>query len=123
MKSEELMWGIAITFCDAEKNGFVTLGSAGWYDREEWSRQWAAVPGAPLGADDPAMLMADKIDDSGDLVDDRFITAETAERLLGKPLAELVAEGRANTAFTFGQVLDQQPELATRFASARLANG
>lgn len=122
MQSEKPMWAIAITLCDAEKNGFVTLGGAGWHDRDEWNRQWAAIPESPLGADDPAMLTADKIDDADDRVDERFITAETAERLLGRPLVELVAEGRANTAFTLDQLLERQPELSTQFASARQAH-
>lgn len=122
MKSEEPMWTVAITFCDVEQNGFVTLGGAGWQDRDEWSRQWAAIPASSLGADDPAMLMADKIDDSDDRVEERFITAETAERLLGRPIAELISEGRANTTFTLGQVLERHPELAAQFASVRQAN-
>lgn len=122
MKAEKLMWGIAITFCDEEKNGFVTLGGAGFDDHDEWNRQWAAIPVSPLGADDPALLVADKLDDSDDRVDERFITAETAERLLGRPLADLIADGRANTAFTLGQLLERQPELAAQFASVRPAS-
>lgn len=122
MKSEKPLWAIAITFCDEQNNGFVTLGGAGWHDQAEWERQWAAIPESPVGADDPALLVADKLDDSDDRVDERFITAETAERLLGRPLVDLIAEGRANTAFTLGQLLERQPELAEQFASVRLAN-
>ncbi len=108
MKAKNQTWCIAITFCDEQNNGFVTLGGAGWHDQDEWDRQWDAIPESPLGADDPAMLIADKIDDSDDRVGERFITAETAERLLDKPLADLIAEGRANTTFTVGQMLAGQ---------------
>lgn len=121
MNSEPLMWAIAVTFCDVEMNGFVTLGGAGLYDQDEWNRQWAAIPVSELGAEDPSLLVADKIDADGERVDERFITAETAEALFKRPLAELIAEGRANTAFTVGQLLERQPELAAQFASARQA--
>ncbi|MBM5459074.1 hypothetical protein H8F21_16010 [Pseudomonas sp. P66] len=118
-KVEKQVWCIAITFVDEENNGFVTLGGAGWESQVEWEAQWSAMPVAELGNADPAMLIADKLDVGGDLIDEKRISADTAERLLGRPLDELIAEGRAKTPFTMGQLLDRDPELAAKFRSHR----
>jgi hypothetical protein len=114
-KEKASVWCIAITFADEENNGFVTLGGAGWESQAEWESRWAQMPVSPLGVHDPANLIADKLDQGGDQVDEKFITAETAEYLLGRPLAELIAEGRAKTPFTMRQVLERHPELAAEF--------
>ena len=119
MNTKQPTYAIAITFCDEENNGFVNLGGAGWDKPDEWHRQWEAIPASPLGKDDPAMLMADKLNEAGDIDGEKFITVETAEMLLGKPLDVLISEGRANTAFTLGQLLEREPELAADFAMAR----
>jgi len=119
VKAEKPVWCIAITFGDEENNGFVTLGGAGWESQVEWESQWSAMPVSEKGNADPAMLIADKLDVDGDLIDEKRITAETAERLLGRPLNELIAEGRAKTCFTMGQLLDSDPELAAKFRSHR----
>lgn len=122
MSTEQPTWAIAITFCDEANNGFVTLGGAAWNDPQEWNRQWSAIPASPRGSNDPSMLVADKIDESDDQVDEKFITSETAEQLLGRPLDELIAEGRARTPFTLGQLFQQEPELAAEFGLSRQAN-
>ena len=116
-KEKAPVWCIAITLADEENNGFVTLGGAGWQSQAEWESRWAQVPVSPFGDKDPANLIADKLDQDGDRVDEKFITAETAEYLLGRPLAELIAEGRANTPFTLREVLELHPELAAGFPS------
>ncbi|WP_122347578.1 hypothetical protein [Pseudomonas coronafaciens] len=105
---------MAFTFADEENSGFVTLGGAGWESQAEWEAQWAALPVAPLGNDDPANLIADKLDQAGI---DKRVAAETVERLLGRPLGELIAEGRARTPLTISQALERHPELAAEFPS------
>lgn len=119
MKSIEKtpVWCIAFTFADEENNGFVTLGGAGWESQAGWEAQWAALPVASLGNDDPANLIADKLDQAGDLIIDKRVAAETVERLLGRPLGELIAEGRARTPLTISQALERHPELAAKFPS------
>lgn len=104
-------WCIAFVFCDQENNGFVTLGGAGWESEKEWDLQWQDIYSSPLGADDPAMLVADKLDQDGEQVDEKFVRAETVERLLGRPLAELIAEGRETTVFTYGEFKQAQAGL------------
>ncbi|MDH4602425.1 hypothetical protein [Pseudomonas syringae] len=116
---ENPVWCIAITFGDEENNGFVTLGGAGWQSQVEWESQWSALPVSELGDADPAMLIADKLDVDGDLIDEKRITAETAERLLGRPLEQMIAEGREKTHFTIGQLLDSDPALAAKFRGSR----
>lgn len=108
-------WCIAITFADEENNGFVTLGGAGWETQIEWEQKWQDIFVSPLGDADPSTLFADKIDQDGDQIDEKRVTAETVERLLGRPLDELIAEGRAKTPFTMAQLLEPDPELAARF--------
>ncbi|WP_153785371.1 hypothetical protein [Pseudomonas sp. EMN2] len=112
------MWCIALTFADEENNGFVTLGGAGWESQAEWESQWAALPLSALGDEDPANLIADKLDLAGEIIADKRVTAETVERLLGRPLAELIEKGRANTPFILGQALERDPELAAQFHAA-----
>lgn len=112
-------WCIAITFADEENNGFVTLGSAGWETQAEWEQQWQDIRVSPLGDEDPSTLFADKLDLDGDQIDEKRVTAETVEHLLGRPLDELIAEGRAKTPFTMAQLLERDPELAARFRGHR----
>ncbi|HFZ2532989.1 TPA: hypothetical protein ACIJ22_003443 [Pseudomonas aeruginosa] len=114
-KEKTPVWCIAITFADEENNGFVTLGGAGFESQAEWEAQWAQVPVSPLGNQEPTKLILDKLDRDGDRIDEKLITAETAECLLGRPLAELIDEGRANTPFTVRQAMERNPELAAAF--------
>ncbi|HEK1753045.1 hypothetical protein I5F46_29675 [Pseudomonas aeruginosa] len=114
-KEKSPAWCIAITFVDEENNGFVTLGGAGWESQAEWEAQWARVPVSPLGDQEPTKLILDKLDRDGDRIDEKLITAETAECLLGRPLAELIAEGRDRTPFTVRQAMERDPELAAAF--------
>lgn len=114
-------WCAAIIFGVEENNGFITLGGSGWESQGEWEQQWQDIFVSPMGDADLAMLIADKLDQNGDLIDEKRITAETAERLLGHPLAELIAEGRAKTPFTLGQWLKRDPALAVKFRSIKPA--
>ena len=96
---------IKLVFCDIENNGFLTLGGAAFDTKAAWERAWQSIPRAMDGWDNKDALCADKLDHNLDQVDERPITAAVAERLLGKPIATLVAEGRAATSFTNGQFL------------------
>ncbi len=94
MDAKKTEWCIAITFLDSANNGIVALGGAGWPTRFEQDREWEKIPAASAGED--AALFADKLDHSGDRLEDRPITPSTVEALLGKPLETLIAEGRAD---------------------------
>lgn len=96
-------WSLQVTFCDQEKNGFVTLGGAAWENEAEWQAAWNGIQEAAGGWDNPDCLCVDKLDPDGDIIMERPITAKTAEILLRKPIDALIAEGRANTCFTMAQ--------------------
>ncbi|MHC8403371.1 hypothetical protein ACYZTX_29050 [Pseudomonas sp. MDT1-17] len=89
-KTPTSRWCIAITFGDEENNGFVTLGGAACNTQVEWEQHWQAILVSPLSSDDPAMLVANKFDQDGERVEEQRISAATAERMLGRPLAELL---------------------------------
>jgi hypothetical protein len=89
-KAPTFRWCIAITFGDDENNGFVTLGGAACNTQIEWEQHWQAILVAPLSADDPALLVANKFDQDGARVDEQRISTATAERMLGQPLADLL---------------------------------
>lgn len=99
-KRKEKPWEIEITFADSQKNGFVSLGCAGFASESEWQYAWDRIPASPLGKDDPSMLMADKLDPDGERVDERFVTAETVAQLTGQDPESLIEQGRQNTCFT-----------------------
>lgn len=85
-------WCIQIVYCDTKENRFLTLGGACWLTEAEWEVHWASIPESPFGSEDPAMLVADKLDDEDTIVADRYITAETASILMGKSVDDLIAE-------------------------------
>ncbi|MCD8455811.1 hypothetical protein FUT69_04770 [Xylella taiwanensis] len=72
----------------------MTLGGAGWETKAEWEDQWNRIPESPFGWVDSSMLGLEKIDENGYQTDDRPITAETAEILLGKPIDVLIEAAR-----------------------------
>lgn len=80
---------IAINFCDEERNRFVELGGAAWETQQERDSSWDSIP---VASDDSARCIADKLDENDDIVEDRSVSAETVESLLGKPISQLIAE-------------------------------
>ena len=98
-----MTYQLRITFCDVEKNGFVTIGGAECETKEAWERDFEARPIADLGWDDPTKMCLDKIDLDGERVAEKPVTGATVEKLFNLPLHELIAEGRARTIFTWGQ--------------------
>lgn len=95
MDSKNTEWCIAITFLDSANNGIVALGGAGWPTRFEQDREWQKIPAA--NASEGITLFADRLDHSGDRLEDRPITSATVEALLGKPIEILIAEGRTDS--------------------------
>ncbi len=101
--STDPCFALRVTFCDSVNNGFVSLGGAGFDSESEWQAHWNSVPGADRGYDDPDKLTLDKLDQQGDIVDERPISRAVAESLLGDSLDVLIEQGRARTCFTYGQ--------------------
>ncbi|WAH66876.1 hypothetical protein [Xanthomonas hortorum] len=82
---------IQLVFFDDITGEVVNLGGAGFITEEEGEAAWANIP----VFSGQSSFMADRMDADGDIVDDKVVSAETCERLIGKPIAQLIREGRA----------------------------
>lgn len=82
-------WGLRVTFCDSENNQFLSLGGAAWRTKRERDANFAAIPPARTAT----LFIVDLENDEG-IADDRMVTKETAEALLGRPVSQLIEEAR-----------------------------
>lgn len=108
-KTEFPVFRIRLVFADDKMNGVTTIGGAGWTSKVEQEAAWAAIPEFPVGGESD--FLADLLDEQGDIVADKPVTAETCEALMGKPIATLIEEGRRDTCYTFGDFKAKHPEL------------
>lgn len=83
-------WILEITFCDEANNQFLSLGGAEWDTKRERDVNLRTIPRS--GRD--FNLILDICSPRG-IEDDRLISPETAERLMGKPLPVLIEAARA----------------------------
>lgn len=104
---------IQLTFRDDQNNGLVTLGGIGLMSEAEVQRYWEDIP----RFEGETAFIADRLDGEHSIIDDRLVSAETCEKYLGKPIAELIDEGRAKTCFTLGDSKKKNPELASNYPS------
>jgi hypothetical protein len=91
---------IQLVYADTASNQIITLGGAGFITRTEDDAAWADV----LAFDGQTNLMADRMDANYDILDDKPVSVETCERLMGKPIDQLIAAGRAKLAVELAQV-------------------
>jgi len=91
---QQCVGSIRLVYADTASNQVITLGGAGFISREEGDAAWANVP-AFAGATN---LVADRLDANGDIVDDKSVSSETCELLMGAPIDKLIAAGRASLA-------------------------
>lgn len=85
---------IQLVYADTASNQVITLGGAGFITHAEDEEAWANV----ATFDGATNLTADRLDANRDIVDDKPVSVETCERLMGKPIADLIAAGRAQLA-------------------------
>lgn len=90
MENEPCVGYIQFVFFDDSANEVIILGGAGFMSEHEHADAWAAVPEFV----DESSFMADLMNTDQDISEDRRISAETCEAILGKPIAELIATGR-----------------------------
>lgn len=94
-KHEEKCVGyIGLVFFDDKSGEAVTIGGAGFITIEEFEEAWTNVP----TFSGPSSFMADQMDHQGDIVADKTVDVVTCEKLMGKPITTLIAEGRAKLA-------------------------
>lgn len=90
MKNDPCAGYIQLVFFDDATNEVITLGGAGFMSEHDHADAWAAVPEF-VGE---SSFMADLMNANQDITEDRRISAETCEMILGKSVAELIAAGR-----------------------------
>ena len=90
-QQEKSVGYIQLQFFDSKTNQVVCLGGAGFLTKAEDDAAWANVPAFEGESD----FMADRLDAEGDIVDEKPISAETCEKLMSRPIADLISEGRA----------------------------
>lgn len=81
---------ISLIFFDDTTGEAVTIGGAGFVTAAALKDAWGNIQEFP----GQSSFQADLQDDQHDIIDERTISAETCEILTGKPIAELVIEGR-----------------------------
>lgn len=89
-KNEKFTGYIRLVFFDQKTNQVIILGGGGFTDSESEVKAWASVP----IFEGESNFMADRLDDNMDILDEKPVSAEVCEYILGKPIAELIASGR-----------------------------
>ncbi len=89
-------WGIQLMFMDEHANRFILLGCAAWLTREQQLARWDEIPA--LLEDDFSSIRADLLDFDGSILEDKAVSSEICERLLGKSISQLISEGRRELA-------------------------
>lgn len=93
-KAEQCHDYISLVFFDDITGEAVTIGGAGFLTEAEFAAAWANVP----EFEGQSSFQADHLDAQRDIVGEKAVSAETCETLMGKPIASLIAAGRAQLA-------------------------
>ncbi|RGE39034.1 hypothetical protein DZC30_22440 [Comamonas testosteroni] len=80
---------------------------------------WGAIP--KLHEAHETSFFAELLDADDDVLEDMSVSAQTCERLMGKSIAELIAEGRAKTAYSVSDFFKRWPELRNQFPALAAA--
>lgn len=110
MPTKEICFEIRLTFVDDQKNGFTKIGAAAWLSKAEQEKHWSTIPA--LTAGDDSSFIAELIDaDQWTINEEKRVSAETCEALMGKSIQHLIEEGRKDTCYTVGDMFAKHPEL------------
>ncbi|HCF4721598.1 TPA: hypothetical protein NIF38_000699 [Pseudomonas aeruginosa] len=82
---------IQLQFFDSTTDQVVSLGGAWFMTKAEDDAAWVNIP----VFEGETAFMADRLDGIRDIVDEKPVSAETCEKLMGQPIAVLISEGRA----------------------------
>lgn len=88
---EECAGYINLVFFDDKTGEAVSIGGAGFLTDAEIAAAWTDVP--TFGG--RSNFQADRLDGLGDIVDEKTVDVVTCERLTGKAITTLIADGRA----------------------------
>lgn len=81
---------IQLQFFDTAANQVVLLGGAGFKTVVEGDAAWASIP----VFQGESAFIADRLDSEEDIIGEKVVSGEACEQLLGKPIADLMREGR-----------------------------
>lgn len=95
MTDQECAGYISLVFFDDKTGEAVNIGGAGFLTDVEVKAAWADVP--TFGG--RSNFQADRLDPQGDIVDEKTVDVVTCERLMGKSITTLIAEGRAKLSY------------------------
>ncbi|NQE51864.1 hypothetical protein [Herbaspirillum rubrisubalbicans] len=113
-KKENVVYEIRLTFIDDAKNGFTQIGGAAWLSKEEQTAHWENIPALADGNDSD--FVAELIDaDQFSILEEKRVTAETCEALMGKSIQMLIDKGRNETCYTLGDVKKKNAQLAAKY--------
>lgn len=94
MAEQQCVGHIQLVFFDEIQGETILLGGASFFSPQESEAAWQNVP----EFEGMSAFMADRLDENEDIIDDKLVSEDTCERLLGKPINLLIAEGRARLA-------------------------
>lgn len=104
---------IRLIFADDTKGGITVIGAAAWPTEHEQQVAWAAVP--KLKGAHETSFFAELLDPADEVLEDMPVSAETCERLMGKPIQVLIDEGRGKSCYTVDDFLTKYPALKATF--------
>lgn len=117
--SAEKVFSIRLVFIDDQKNGVTPLGGAAWETEAEQVKAWAGIHA--LGTQHESSFQAELLDAADDVIEDKPVSAEICERLMGKSIEQLIAEGRAKTDYTVSDVFKRDPALREKYPALSAA--
>ena len=82
---------ISLGWIDPKTHELVELAAFAFKDVAEFKRHWAMIP----ENDDKTPCIADEYNAAGDLGDTKAVTVEFVELITGRPIQEMIDEGRA----------------------------
>lgn len=112
-------WCIQLVFADAAINSVTLLGGAGWPSAAQQRAAWDKIPALPPGCQSNFLL--DLLHPNGDILDDKFVSAEAAESFLGKPIDTLIEDGRGHSPFLRGLLKAAHPSAMALLADIQSA--
>lgn len=118
---EQSLWrgSIQLVYSNDSANEVVVLGGACFKTKAEMDASWAHIPEHVHTEGEP-WCMADYCMPNGDITGDKQVSPDTCAALMGRPFAELVAEGLAWNAA--GNAI-HLASFAAKHGSERKANG
>lgn len=91
---EKCVGYISLVFFDDRCGEVVNIGGAGFVTEAEFEEAWTNVPTFTGKSN----FQADRLDAQRDIVDEKTVDVVTCEKLTGKAITTLIAEGRAKLA-------------------------